>query len=173
MTKAGHTGPDDGGFGKILRYAVTGLAFFGGVCLVAMMMVTVTDVVLRYVFNAPIRGALDLSKMLLLLTVFSAVPYCAHKRGHVAIDLFISGLGNRAGNVVSAIVALPGILILGILSWQSINAASLASLLGSATNLLVIPFAPFHWLIALSAFLWAAVMAHQTIGDLTGTGHRE
>jgi TRAP-type C4-dicarboxylate transport system permease small subunit len=173
MTKAGYTEPDNGGFAKILRYTVTGLALFGGVCLVAMMMLTVTDVVLRYVFSAPIRGALDLSKMLLLLTVFSAVPYCAQQRGHVAIDLFVVGLGARANGVIAAFVALPGVLILTILSWQSINAASLASMLGSATNLLLIPFAPFHWLIALSAFLWAVVMVHQAIGDLTGTGHHE
>lgn len=163
----------DGGFGKILRLAVTGLACFGGLCLVAMMVVTVADVVLRYIFYAPIRGALDLSKMLLLLTVFSAVPYCAYLRGHVAIDLFVERLGTRARRGIAGLVAMPGILILGILSWQSINAASLASLLGSATNLLGIPFAPFHWLIALSAFLWAVVMAHQAIGDLTGVGPDE
>ena len=44
------------------------------ICLAAMMLLTVADVVLRAAFNTPIRGVYELVELLLAYTFFIALP---------------------------------------------------------------------------------------------------
>lgn len=134
------------------------LALLAGFCLVAMMAVTVVDVVGRYVFNAPIFGAQDLSQLLLVLVVFGAMAYCGRTDGHVAVDLFVGLFGPRLMRWIDVGVALASAGILFVLAWRAYENAKLAELFGSASNLLQIPLAPFHLVVGFGAALYGVVM---------------
>ena len=55
--------------------------------LVAMMMVTVIDVCMRYLFNRPVRGAYDFTEAMLVVFVFHGLALCFWTRSHIVIDL--------------------------------------------------------------------------------------
>ena len=76
------TGRPRGAYG--LRAA---LAVLGGVLLMALMGMTVTDVIGRYIFNAPLRGATELTELLLAAVVFLGLPAVALADEHVTVDL--------------------------------------------------------------------------------------
>lgn len=52
-----------------------------------MMLVTVVDVIGRYVFNAPLLGALEMTEVLMGLLVFMGMPLATARREHITISL--------------------------------------------------------------------------------------
>src|SRR5215471_10560481 len=75
-----------------LRIAQLRLA---AVALVVMMCVTVVDVVLRYVFNSPIRASYDLVEAMMVLFVFNGISTAFLQRRNIVIDLIDSFVGRR------------------------------------------------------------------------------
>ena len=69
------------------------LAYAAGAALLWLMLLTVVAVVMRYVFNAPILGAQDISELSLAVVVFLGIPYCGWTGGHVAVDLISTVVG--------------------------------------------------------------------------------
>ena len=55
--------------------------------LVILMMVTVVDVFMRYLFNRPIRASLDTVEVMLLVFVFNGMAAAFFGRRHIVIDL--------------------------------------------------------------------------------------
>ena len=51
--------------------------------LLAMMLLTFVDVVARYLFNRPIRGAFEVTELLLLVLIFAGLPLVSHADEHV------------------------------------------------------------------------------------------
>ena len=46
------------------------------------------DVVLRYVFNAPLLWGNEIGALLLLLVFFASLPHCTNHGGHIRMELF-------------------------------------------------------------------------------------
>jgi TRAP-type C4-dicarboxylate transport system permease small subunit len=63
-------------------------AFVGCVLVMAIVVVVVREVVLRYGFNAPSTWALDVARYLLLFTFFFALAPALESGHHVHVDLF-------------------------------------------------------------------------------------
>jgi len=59
----------------------------GVAALNAMMLLVVADVILRKYFAAPIRGALEITEILMGFVVFLGLAFCAAKDEHVVIDI--------------------------------------------------------------------------------------
>ena len=81
------------------------------------MLIVTVNVVLRYVFNAPLSWSYDVvAEYLMVATFFLAVSYTLRIGGHMAVDVCIGRLKNRrllaAYRLVGDILAL--LLTLGI-----------------------------------------------------------
>ena len=50
------------------------------------MMLTTADVVGRYIFNWPIRGAFEITELLLLTLIFAGLPLASRADEHVTLD---------------------------------------------------------------------------------------
>lgn len=67
---------------------LTRLAFVLGVCaLAAIVAIYAYEVTARYLFAAPTRWGSDLVSFLLLISVFSTVPWLTREGGHVAVTI--------------------------------------------------------------------------------------
>lgn len=74
--------------------------------LFAMMLLTFTDVVLRYFFSAPLGAAFEISEILLALLVFSALPLVSLGGAHITTDLLDRFLSARAARGVACAIEL-------------------------------------------------------------------
>jgi TRAP-type transport system small permease protein len=92
--------------------------------LVILMMVTVLDVFMRYVFNRPIRASLDTVEVMLLVFVFNGMAAAFFGRRHIVIDLLDGVFGRRLIGVMIRIADLLSVLCLGLLLWAMILPAS-------------------------------------------------
>src|SRR6056297_2827449 len=80
---------------KGIVYALAAAADFS---IMAMMLITCTDVVLR-IFNHPIKGAYDLVLISIVITITCALPYTTAVKGHVAIEFLFQRL-SRLGKIL-------------------------------------------------------------------------
>jgi TRAP-type C4-dicarboxylate transport system permease small subunit len=94
--------------------------------LVIMMMVTVCDVFMRYLFNHPIRASLDTVEVMLLVFVFNGMPAAFFGRRHVVIDLLDGLFGRRVTRLLIHVADVLSVLCLGLLMWAMLLPASQA-----------------------------------------------
>lgn len=134
--------------------SVLGLAC--ALVLTAMMFLTGADVVARYVLNAPIRGAFELTEILLVCLVFLAMPLAMMSGAHVEVELWQpkSRSGDRFRTVLSGLAAL--IVFLG-LAWQLFEHAGRLKGHGSESNSLGIPLYAIALIAALGCALGALI----------------
>ncbi|MDO4683127.1 MAG: TRAP transporter small permease [Lautropia sp.] len=115
----------------------------GILVLLALAAITTVDVMGRYLFNAPLRGAFESSELLLAVLVFSALPRVTWHRQHLMVSLIDGVLAPRGLRIQRALVGLVTGLALGVLAvflWM--HATQLAEY-GDMSNALQLPIAPF------------------------------
>lgn len=149
--------------GSTVEVLARGLAITGGMVLAALIVLTVTSITGRFFIFAglgPVPGDFELVEVCTAFAVFSFLPWCQFKRGHVTVDIFVSWLSPQkmaflalVGNLVLTIVAciIFWRLVLGTMDKQSYNETTFilqfplwwgyaACLLGSAVFIIVSAF---------------------------------
>ena len=94
------------------------------VALIALMMVTVVDVFMRYLFNRPIRGSFDAVEGLLLLFVFNSMAATFFGRRNVVIDIIDSFIPRRSSAALIRIADVLSVLVLALLMWAMLVPAT-------------------------------------------------
>lgn len=147
--------------GRLLRRLdrfILACALLGGAVIVALVGVTVVDVAMRYVFDAPLYGAQDVLQFGMLLAVFLSVAYCGRTGGHVSVDLLAGHLNGWPGRLSGLLVALASALIMVALVWEGIAKAIEAATYNEASNLLGVPHWPFYGAMAFGAAVYALAL---------------
>jgi TRAP-type C4-dicarboxylate transport system permease small subunit len=119
------------------------------ILLFILMMVTTVDVIGRYIFNWPLRGAFEVTELLLLTLIFAGLPLVSRADEHVTLDFVDAALGERGRQVLRRLVdAVCGLIILG-LAWRVWVKAGKIAGYGDTTDVLLIPVGPFVYFMAL------------------------
>lgn len=138
--------------------------------LATLMMVTVADVVLRYLFAAPLRGAFELTELMLLVLIFAGLPLVSRSDEHVTMD-FIDRIlptgGRRA--VIRAVHAFTG-GAMALLAWAVWLKAGKIGAYGDATETLKIAIAPFVYFMAAMIGATGAIHFWKTLAPLPAAG---
>lgn len=145
-----------------------GLAVFSGLILLAIIGLTFFDVILRYIFSAPIFGARDLLEMGMVVVISLAFPFTWRIGGHIVVDL-LPDYGIAALTVIRDLfVRLIGIFIFAVLAWRSWIRSDDAVLFNEATNMIEIPFSPFFIVLAAASAFQAVVLCVESARLLAG-----
>jgi TRAP-type C4-dicarboxylate transport system permease small subunit len=134
----------------------------GAACILAMMLLTVADVLLRDLTGRSIHGTFELVELLLAGAVFLALPAAFLREEHIVVDV----VDHYAPRAVPALRRLSGVLALALLAtllWRSSLAAHDSWKLGDVTMDLAWPRL-LYWipllagvlcsLVAVGAMLW-------------------
>ncbi|MDX8352958.1 TRAP transporter small permease [Cognatiyoonia sp. IB215182] len=80
-----------------------------GICLIALMLLTVAEVIGRYGFNAPIFGRQDIAQILLACSIFLAFPVVTLRGQQIDVDLmdgfFSSGVAFWRDRLIQLLTA--------------------------------------------------------------------
>jgi len=135
--------------------------------LIAMMMLTVADIVLRYVFNRPIPASLEFTEYLMLGVVFLALAWCALKGMHVKVDILVSRFSPRVHAVFSGINSLVVLAVCVLLVSQNYSESIVARQYHSASDVTGIPWYPFYLVVAFGFVLLFLTMLISLAKDVT------
>ncbi|HEY0276546.1 MAG TPA: TRAP transporter small permease [Paenirhodobacter sp.] len=134
------------------------LAAVCGTMLMAMMGLTVCDVIGRYVLNRPLIGATELTEMMLVAVIFLGLPAVSLDRDHVAVDILTDRLPKWVQPWRELVVSVLSAAMLGVISWRIWVYAGQIAGYGGATNSLRLPVAPVGYLCAVAAAVAALFM---------------
>jgi TRAP-type transport system small permease protein len=126
---------------RVLGAAAAALLF-------GLMMLTTADVIGRYVFNWPLRGAFEITELLLLALIFAGLPLASRTDEHVTLDFIDMLLGTSGRHLLRRLIDLVcGIVILG-LGWRVWIKAGKIAAYADTTEVLRLPVGPFVYFMA-------------------------
>lgn len=128
------------------------LALLGLVGLVVLALITIADVMMRWLFADPIDGVSDIYRLLIALVVASFFPSAFAERGHIAIH-FLSAILPPAGRrILATFAALVTFGFTCVMGWQLVLYCIEVYETGETTWLLGISVTPW-WIAATGCIL--------------------
>jgi TRAP-type transport system small permease protein len=116
--------------------------------LMAMMLLTFTDVVARYVFRRPVRGAFEVTELMLLVLIFAGLPLVSFTDEHAVMDFVDRVLGGRALRGLERLVQLVNAVFMFLLAWLTWLKADRIWAYRDSTDVLRIVYGPFVYFMA-------------------------
>ena len=119
------------------------LNWVAGVGLVAMLSLTVADIVGIKLFKWPIPGAIELVGFLGIVLIGFALAYTQVLRGNIQVEFFVRLLPKRVQAGITAFVSILGLALFAMLAWQSYDFGRVLQTTGEVSMTQNIPFFPF------------------------------
>ena len=136
---------------RVVRGAAILPTWLAVAALFLMMGLTFFDVVLRSTFNAPIEAATELTRILMAVVVFSALPIISAAGTHISVDL-LDGFFSRIARWRDALVNLACGAMLWLPAERVVVLAERAQSYGDVTEYLGIPQFYMAWFIAVFTY---------------------
>ena len=124
------------------------LACVAGISLVAMVLVTVGEMVFR-MLGKPMVGTVETIGWLAAVTTAFALGYTQIHQGHVSIDLFTRRLGPVLQVMVSMLVYLASTVLFMIVTWNVFRHAGVLRETGSLSETMKVIVYPWVYLVSL------------------------
>lgn len=140
------------------------IAVIAAFVLVAMMLLTVGDVVGRYFFNSPIKGTWELVGLLLVCAGTWGLGYCQMQKAHISITVLVNRFSRRVQIIINSLAYFIGLAGFSLICWRMFLLAKKYLLLprGNVTDTLGLPYFPFMLVLSIGA----GIMALMLIVDL-------
>jgi TRAP-type C4-dicarboxylate transport system permease small subunit len=104
--------------GMALERATRGLALAGGLLLVGVLVMTVTSVAGRYLFNAPIPGDYEITELACGVAVFAFLPYCQLHRANIMVEFFTTRLPRKWKRRLDTAHSLAFTVVAVLMAWR-------------------------------------------------------
>lgn len=131
---------------RLVRWArMIALAGFAGLLVVAGA--TMLDVVLRWLFNRPIKGLIDVTELAVVVVLAACFPVVIAQRGNITIRFLGAAAGPRVARWLDAFGSLALLAFVALVSWQLVAYTAELAASGRTTWLLRLPVTP-SWAVA-------------------------
>lgn len=124
------------------------VAAFGVLGMLVISLLTVGDITLRFVFNAPIVGFNEVVEMVMALAIAATFPAGLAQRVHLNIDLLGGVLSLRLRCWLKPVGSFLLLLLFLLFTWRIGHHAAELSSIGQTTMILEWPLAPFIWVVS-------------------------
>lgn len=147
-------------FDQFCRYlSIGGMSLF-----LVMVLLSFCDVFLRYVFNTPLRGTVEITEFLMVVGVFSSVAFCQVNKSMVTMDIVTARLPK---NILYPLEIITNLLSLGIMIACTYATARYALTCQIHSSIYDIPY---RWFINFGTFgmgLLAAALLKDVVVSIT------
>jgi TRAP-type C4-dicarboxylate transport system permease small subunit len=157
----------------VTRYIVTPIFSFSRVMLivstvvlVAMMLLTVSDVFLRYILKNPVPDSQEITEYLMICVAFLGMAWVAVKNENITVDLIVPRFSPRVQAIFDSVTYLLGLVVVALISWRSFTEAPVSRDIGWDSLLLGIPEYPFLIVLGFGLAILCLVMIIQFVQHL-------
>ncbi|MEL7567181.1 MAG: TRAP transporter small permease [Dehalobacterium sp.] len=120
-----------------------------GICVFAVMLLIVSNIVFRGVFSKPILGTYELVGFLTALGIALALAYCAFQEGHIAVSFIVERFSKKIQAVINIFINTVAFLFWSTTVWYMGKFAHTMMVKGMVSPSAEIPIYPFIYLVAL------------------------
>ena len=129
----------------------------------ALMLIVGMDVMLRYVFDAPLTWGVDAGGLILLMVFLCSLPSSTVTGRHVRMELFFQRTTGWKRRVAYARSALGGLFFALLLTFQSIRSTREMYRFGERPVYLDVPYWPFSLAMAAVGVFLCVYYLHQLV----------
>ena len=155
------TGPPTGRFSALTGRASSRLAWLSAATLALMTLLTFLDVLGRELLSAPIAAKVEVTELLMGLTVFLGIGLTTSMRGHTRVDILISHLPPRWRGMLDSVTYAVSIIFVALICWRLAEQALAQRGMGDLTQIWEIPLWPVTAVMMLCSLVMLAALALQ------------
>jgi len=141
--------------------ALLGVA--ASVVLLAMMLLTVVDVVARYRLKMPVRGAFEVTELMLVVLIFAGLPLVSFSDEHAVMDFVDRLLSARGRRALQRGVHVVNAAFMFLLAWLMWLKADRIWAYRDATDVLRILYGPFVYFMAAALALAGLIHLYKVV----------
>jgi TRAP-type C4-dicarboxylate transport system permease small subunit len=131
--------------------------------LMGMMLLTVVDVVARYVFSRPLRGAFEVTELMLLVLIFAGLPLVSFTDEHAVMDFIDRVLGAGGLRGLQRLVQAVSAAFMFLLAWLVWLKADRVWAYRDSTDVLRIVYGPFVYFMAVTLGLAGVIHLYKMV----------
>lgn len=147
---------------RIARTAREGLSTFAALVLTGIMLVSVVDVVGRYLFKLPLPGSSEITEILMAVLIYAGMPIVSLRRAHICVDLLDPVVPARIVPIRNAAIGIIGAVVLAIIAWRLWVYADQIRQSRDVTEYLKLPQAPVAYFLSVLAAIAAVIEVYRT-----------
>ena len=138
-------------------------AYISYACMVAMMLLIISDPFMRYLVGMPLYWSNEVSTFLMVVMAYTGMGIVFAKGGHVRVTLIFNRLPNRIRNILWIIIASFATLYIGILTYAIARLARISFEVGRVTPTAELPYYPWQILVVLGLIVFGLCLLTFTI----------
>lgn len=159
--------------GKVMDKVVNAVSAISYAGLIAIVLLTVADVLLAKLFKSPILGSYEITQQLLLITVFAAFAYAQRNHSHINMALVLVHLPRAVRFILFAIMTALSVGITGLSGYCVLMQGIKNYTSNVVSDNLHFPIFPFTFLAAIAMFGFTITLIYDLILSLAAIKNDE
>jgi TRAP-type C4-dicarboxylate transport system permease small subunit len=153
-------------FEKFLDRVIGLVSAVSYVGFVLIMLITVVDVFMRFVFNSPILGSYEIIERVVFCGVFASFAYAQLQKSHIQISMLLLLFPRRLRHACVALTGLLSAAIVLVMAYAAVVQAQTAFKAHYVTGVLKIPLYPFYWIEGATMFAFFVTLLFDAIKNM-------
>ena len=104
---------------NLVRRAIAILGMVSGRALLLVVGLICSEVLLRYAFNRPILGSVEITEYMLVFIVFFGMAYTQSVAGHIKIEVIPDHLSPKLQHILRIVSLIVALGIFAIITWKT------------------------------------------------------
>ena len=154
---------------RIATPAARATSGVGAGVLALMMFLSAMDVLLRYFFNSPISGAMELTQYMMLIVVVSGLAYCTVDKAHIRVEVLIERCPQKTRTLLYTATSLLTLALFVLIARQAFLYAKMLFEGGLTSPVLFIPAYPFAIVLGLGLVVFCLALIAEFVYFLSKT----
>ena len=119
-----------------------------GICFFGVMLLIISNILLREIFNRPILGTYEIVGFLTAMGIGLALAHCALQDGHIAVGILMEKLSEKTQSLVAALIQGVSLIFWSGAVWYLIRFGQDMKVKGLVSPSAEIPVYPVIYLVA-------------------------
>lgn len=133
------------------------------VCVLAMMLMNVADVVMYKLIQQRVIGAYELTQRLLMCAVFTAFAYGQTKKSHINMTILIALLPRAPRFLLFTLMSILSVFASGLMTYAAFVQTGVSIASGYMTEVLYIPLYPFYIVETVAMAIFTLALLYDTV----------
>ena len=156
-------------FEKIVLLLSNSLNWIACIALLAILLLTLLDIIANKVFSAPIKGGIEIVGLLCVIVISFSIAYTQAVHGHIEVELFVKRLSRKTQHAISSFISFFSLSLFSLLAWKSYDYGRTLQLSGEVSMTQQIPLYPFVYAISFCCIFVCLVVLVQWLRSITRT----
>ena len=140
-----------------------GVAWISFVCVIAMMLMNVIDVIMGYVASKHVLGAYELTQRLLMCAVFTSFAYGQSKKTHINMTILIALFPRALRFILFTLMSILSVVAASAMTYAAAVQTGVAISSGYMTEVLYIPLWPFYAVETIAMAIFTLALIYDTV----------